>query len=115
MRECSGMYEMHPEMNTIEKEIVLTIIEDALKHGYTITVYDGVENVIEKSTSREDIFSALFSTDEDTLFFFGQDGQHVGWILLVYGNRECVVSDYGDNPAMDTLLQHADTLAEKYS
>ncbi len=31
--------EMHTEMNQIEKEIVLEILEDALKAGYAITVY----------------------------------------------------------------------------
>lgn len=109
-----SIFDVHPEMNAIEKEIVLIIIDDALKFGYSITVYDGGETVVEKCRSKEDIFSAMFSTDEDTLFFY-RDGRKVGWIFFVYGNRESVVSDYSDNPAMEALLKNADAIAEKYS
>ena len=106
---------MHPEMDATERGIVLTILEDALQAGYKVTVCDGAENAIENSTSKEAIFAAMFSTGADTLFFDDQDGQQVGWIFLVYGNRECVVSDCTDNMAMESLLKNADALAERYS
>jgi hypothetical protein len=109
-----GFLDVHPEMNEIEKEIILTIIEDALHFGYDVTVYDGGETVVERGKSKEDIFSAMFSTGSDTLIF-NQGESQVGWIFLVYGNRECVVSDYSDNPAMNDLLKNADALTEKYS
>lgn len=105
---------MHPEMDPIEKEIVLTILEGAMHLGYSVTVCDGAENVLENSTSKKEIFAAMFSTGTDSLFF-DQNGEQVGWIFLVYGNRECIVSDYADNGAMSGLLKNADALIEKYS
>jgi|SRR5581483_2841048 len=104
---------MHPEMDAIEREIILMIIEDALQTGYEVTVCDGAENVIENSTSKAAIFAAMFSTGADTLFFDDQDGKQADWIFLVYGNRQDVVSDCADNEAMEALLKNVDTLIEE--
>jgi hypothetical protein len=106
--------DMHPQMDRIEKEIILTILDDALNMGYTVTVCDGEEDVIKKSGNKEAIFAEMFSTGEDTLTFY-QGDRRVGWLFLVYGNREAVISDYADNVKMNALLVNAEVLVEKYS
>lgn len=105
---------IHPDMDSVEKEIVLTILDDALKCGYTLSVYDGEETVVRKSSDKNAIFSAMYSTGNDILVIY-QDNKRIGWIFLVYGNREYVISDYSDYPVIEDLLKNADALTEKYS
>jgi hypothetical protein len=105
---------IHPEMDTIEREIVLTILSDAINAGYFISVHNDDSFVTEKSSSVESIFREMYSTGTDRLLLY-QNNKRVGWILLIYGNGLDVVSDYSDNAEIEALLKRADELAEKYA
>jgi hypothetical protein len=104
----------------IERKIAARIVDDALAAGYTVEVFDGEELVLKDSRDREAILAAMFSTDEDTLFFHSLDdkkGRVVsGFVRLVYGNTGWdVISDASGNSAMADLLAGAEKLAEQIS
>lgn len=90
--------------NTVAK----ALIAKALASGFCISVNDGEEWVVKKSIDADQIFKALWSTDEDRLRIRDvETGVVVGDILLVWGNAEDgseLIADYSDNPAMATLM-----------
>jgi hypothetical protein len=91
--------------DNIERQIAERIVDRALAAGYTISVYDGGEWALKRSSNRADIVAAMYSTDSDTLRFRLPNGKPVGSIMLVYGNGADVVCDYTDNEAMNALCK----------
>ncbi len=87
----------------------MRIVGRALAKGYTVSVYDGEEFPVKRSTNRAVIRDALASTDEDILVIRESDGTRVGNILLVWGNSpEEVAADYSDFPAIREIVEVAD-------
>lgn len=80
-----------------------------LAKGYSITVNDGEEDVVIRSKNMSDIRAALFSTDEDYLYVYGDDSKNqVGCIYLVYGNAPDgseVVCDHSTTPAITSIME----------
>ncbi len=101
----------------IERRIVSRIVKDALAQGYIVSVYDGCDFAIKRSSHYSAIMAAIMSTDEDTLIIRDANtGEKIGFIHLVYGNDGFdVVSDYTANDRIEALLQGANTLADKLS
>ncbi len=96
----------------MERRIASVLIRDALAAGYTISVYDGEETTLKQSTSRKDILAAMFSVDEEFLFFY-KDGKRVGWVQFVLGNSGWdVISDYTTN--LEHIMTGATKMSEKY-
>ena len=74
-------------MSTSELSEVCRLCKIILKHGYSITVNDGEEDVVSKSKNMADIRAALYSTDEDYLYVYKEGKRtQVGCIYLVYDN-----------------------------
>ena len=102
----------------IEREIAEAVIKSAIAAGYSLGVHDGEEITIHHSTDAAAILAAMFTTDEDRLFVYKQDGPQgkrdwFGWALFIYGNDGWdVVNDYTAN--LDPIMAEADALAEKY-
>ncbi len=97
----------------VERVIARRIILDAIHQGYTVTVDNGEDIAISKSTNVKDILNAMFQTDEETLRFY-KDDKRIGWAFLVYGNSGYdVLSDYSVN--IENIVQGANALADKYS
>jgi hypothetical protein len=95
----------------IERQIARKVIADALAAGYAIDVFDSEEYAIEKSTDPEAIIKAMFSTDDDRLYFH-KDGKQAGWVLFIYGNSGWdVISDYTVN--LEDLFKGASELSEQ--
>lgn len=90
---------------TTERKICVALVDEALSWGYLITVSDG-----EKSADRDKILDAMFSTEEDILSFT-DGGQDVGFIHLIYGNDEDVISDCVDSGQINRLCHSAMTRA----
>ena len=80
----------------IEMAIALKVAEALLKAGYKLGVNDGEETTVKNSDSLEKISKALFTTDQDHLLVY-KDGKKFGWVFLVWGNVEDVVTDYTTN------------------
>lgn len=92
-----------------EKAVVAKMVKAGLGKGWAISVYDGEETVVRKSTDFNIIWPALFSTETDSLIFWAGDGkERVGSIWLIYGNAPDgseVVADWSSNPATEGLLK----------
>lgn len=91
--------------SSIEAVIIEKIIQEALKLGFLISVFDGEEYEIEHATDINAIAKAVAITDETTLAFFNQDRQKLGWIWLIHGNEWDVISDYADNGPIKVLMK----------
>lgn len=100
----------------VEKHIVERVVMDALAAGYEISVHDGEETVVRRSTNPDQIIKAMFSTDEDYLYLYKPKQRGVeGWVHFVYGNSgHDVISDHLSSPEMDKLLAGANALADSY-
>lgn len=97
----------------VEREIATALVDSALAAGYTVTVFNGEEDVLKQSSSQTDILAAMFSTDDDRLFLW-RDGQQVGWVLFIYGNDgPDVISDYTTN--LEHIMAEANLVSAKYS
>ncbi|MGJ4945157.1 hypothetical protein ACQR1W_31670 [Bradyrhizobium sp. HKCCYLS1011] len=93
----------------IERQIAEKVVDDALAAGYTIDVWDGEEFPLKKSSDREEILKAMFSTDEDKLYLT-KDGKR-GWVLLIYGNGYHLISDY--TMSLESVLMGAELLSDQ--
>lgn len=100
--------------NKIEARIVRAIVTDALKLGYSVSVYDGeyAEWAIENSTDRKAILAECAATDEDRLYFT-PNGQTkaTGVVWIIYGEGDTCVTDYTDTPEMEAILKRANKIA----
>lgn len=86
-----------PHASTNEKLIVGKLVCDLLAAGFALTVDDGEEKTIKRSTDAAAIFKALSSTEMDRLYVSKGAVNYDGWVLLVWGNDTDVISDYTTN------------------
>jgi hypothetical protein len=91
-----------------EARIARKIVKDALANGWTISVNDGEEWVVKRSTDSRAILEAMCSTDSDVLRLRDASGEAIGNIWLVWGNDEDLISDHSDSETM------ADFMAGRY-
>lgn len=97
--------ENYPEwVSPVERDIITQVLRKALAKGYTVSLCDGEEYPLIRSTDMKAITAEIAATDQ-TYLIFREDGQQRGWIWLVHGNHEDVVSDYTDNQAMRELVE----------
>lgn len=89
-----------------EQTIARQLVKAGLDEGLAISVHDGESYALKRSNSQAAIEAAMASTDEDRLYFWRGDNC-VGWIWLIYGNGEDLISDYTDNQAMNALAERA--------
>jgi hypothetical protein len=80
------------------------LVQALLDRGATVSVNDGEEWVVKRSTDKATIIAALFSTDEDQLVARDAEGNRLGWFHLVYGNDGTdVLSDYSANDYCEAI------------
>lgn len=96
-----------------EQRIASKLITDVLAAGHSISVHDGEAFALEHSRDASAIKQAMASSDHDTLVVRDTDGQQLGWVLLIYGNGEDLVSDHRDTDAMRALLAGAEAIANR--
>ena len=84
------------------------LVAECLRRGYSLSVYDGEETTVRKSTDREQVLDALGSTSDDHLTAWNQTGDCVGKFWLIWGNSEGdTIADYSANDECETLFEHA--------
>lgn len=108
----------------MEKDIALSIVSQALGHGFCISVNDGAETTLKYSSNVDAIMNAMFTTDEDILKFYisehsTNERAYAGFVHLIYGNTGYdVISDYTAIDEIETMLTLpialASRLEEKY-
>ena len=81
------------------------LIRSALAQGWTVSVLDGIDGdggrVVHRSTDFNQIFDSLDTTEGDLLRFRKPTGESTGWVLLIWGNDDDLISDYSDNLEVD--------------
>lgn len=99
------------DLNPTERRIIASVIAAALRDGLQISVNDGEETTVSRSTDRAAIADAIGTTDETTLTFWApkpdKAATRVGAIWLVHGNEEDVISDCTDVPRITRLCDLA--------
>jgi hypothetical protein len=92
-------------------------IKAFLDAGYKLSVFDGEEVTLKRSTDAEAIFKALRTTDDDYLFVHrGEEKPRCGWVRFVYGNDGYdVISDYTVNleDVLSPVNDYAGTLEQR--
>ncbi len=91
-------------MDPIEQEIVGALIRKALGLDYLVSIHDGEEWALVRSNDYAEIAAEIAATDETQLTFRLPDGKKVGWVYLVHGNGEDVISDHTDNVLINALV-----------
>jgi len=86
-----------------EEAIAVKLVDAVLANGDRISVYDGEAYPVKFSSDREEILTAMASTDMDTLVIRKPDHFRLGSVLLIYGNGEDLISDHTANEHMDKL------------
>jgi hypothetical protein len=100
----------------LERKIAEKLIDDAIGQGFQISVDDGEEVVLEQSADKKDILAAMFSVDEEYLWFY-KNGLQNGWVFFVYGNDGWdAISDYTANleDVLRGVIGLSDELCEYY-
>jgi hypothetical protein len=79
----------------IEFKIVRETAKQLLEAGYNISVNDGEETTLERSTSLKDIMAAVMTSDEDYFITRKPDCSR-SFVRFIYGNEgDDVINDYG--------------------
>lgn len=99
----------------VERQISAQIVDDALKAGYTVSVSDGEEFTVVRSTDREVILGAMATTDQDVLVFRDDAGAKIGWVQLIWGNDHELISNSSVGGEIEALLAGAEALASALS
>jgi hypothetical protein len=78
----------------VERDIAHGLVNRVLSDGYTISVHDGEECPIKRSSNAVAILSAMASTGSDSLIIRDPNGDRIGSVYLVYGNEpENLIAD----------------------
>ena len=92
---------------TGEARVARRLIRDALAEGWTVSVNDGEETTVTRSSSEREIIAAMCSTGEDIItIHLPIGGKRGGVFHLVYGNDETgeeLISDHSDNENCERL------------
>ncbi len=100
----------------IEQQIVLAIVEDAIKAGFALRFdyEEGQFGPDKPSTDVAEVLKCAAACERETLLLYKQ-GRCKGAIFLVYGNGCDILCDYSDTPAMVEMLERANKVAESFS
>lgn len=90
------------------------LVEYSLNQGHTISVWDGEEWQVERSTNMTDIIGAIESVEEALVKIQDHTVHHVGKALVIpFGLEDDeTVADYGVNEYMETWADVYDKLME---
>lgn len=108
--------------NLVERAIVRQVVKDILSHSEAgertmISVYDGEDYAVRKSSSLEEIMNSIMSTDTDSLGIRIVDAEGkdlpIGCVFLIYGNDGYdVIAD--NHMSVEPFLKGATALSEEF-
>ena len=84
-----------------ERHIARSLVAAILKRGGAISVNDGGEWTVRRSTKSSKVLEALATTGEDTVQWYDADGKRVASFLLVWGNDDDGSELIADHTAND--------------
>lgn len=88
----------------LERRMASALVKECLRRGFSLTVNNGEDSTVVKSTSYRAVMDALWQTDEEYLMLHDATGKKHGWFFLVYGNDGWdLISDYSMNNATNDI------------
>jgi hypothetical protein len=97
----------------IEKIIVAKTVETLIAAGFQVSVNNGEEITVRRSTDAAAVCAALGTTDEDSIHLRKADGVRAGFVLFVYGNEgNTVICDH--STSLEDVLAPVYTFAETF-
>ena len=91
----------------------LHLIKYALKQGHVISVWDGEEWQVKRSSSYKAIKEAIDSVEESELVIRNKEGERLGWARIIdQGTPDETVSDYTLTPLMESWEEAYNTHCE---
>ena len=97
----------------IEKGIAKRVVRSAIALGYTVSLWDGGEWAVKRSSKLPEVTRAMFTVDEESLEFRNAEGGLIGTAWFVYGNDGWdALADYTATETMERLLKDANAYAE---
>lgn len=102
--------------NKNDASVLSYIVFTALFEGWTVSVNDGEEWTLKRSSDYEAITAALMSTDSDYLVLRDVDGTKVGGIVTIYGNNGECIHDYSesDNDKFHTIMDVVEMRIDRF-
>lgn len=90
------------------KKAYLELIKKALAKEYVISVHDGEEWAVKKSSSYQDIKEAIESVEVAELRIRSKDDEYIiGWAQIIPDlEPDCTVADYTANELMEDLVEN---------
>lgn len=96
---------------TGEARVARKLIRAALAEGWSVSVNDGYETTVTRSTREREILDAMCSTGEDIVtIHLPVSGKSGGSFVLIYGNDESgeeLIADHTDNENCERLYKAA--------
>ena len=97
-----------------------SLVNTSIKHGFTVSVFDGEEWQVKRSQQPKAIFDAIESVEEAQLRFRDMDGCKCGWaVVSAFGlqDEETVIDHSCVDNAVPTsaMFQWLDNWSEQYN
>ena len=97
----------------IEKGIAKRVVRSAIEAGYTVSLWDGGEWIVKRSSKLPEVMRAMFTVDEERFDIRDSEGGFIGHVWFVYGNDGWdALADYTATETMERLLKDANEYAE---
>jgi len=101
---------------SIEDQIIKATINILLRSGFTLSVNDGEETTVNRSSNPDLIFAAMKTTDEDYIYAHAPGPIHPTnkfWVYFVYGNDGVeVINNY--TVSLDPQMDEINKLIDNY-
>lgn len=98
-----------------EAAIINALITSIFREGLAISVFDGEEFSLKRSTVRADIQKEVMATDMTTFVLRDMEGNKKGWFLLIHGNRCDVISDFSDNETCERIWKRVEPTVDYHA
>lgn len=94
---------------TNELAVFNRLIAACLAKGYFVSVYDGEEWAVKRSSDKAEIKEAATAVDMAELVIRDmEDNRRVGWVSIIWGNASDgseLIADYTATPEMEALVK----------
>ena len=96
----------------IEKGIAKRVVRAAIEAGFTVSLWDGGEWTVKRSSKLPEVMRAMFTVDEERLDIRDSEGGFIGHVWFIYGNDGWdALGDYTATETMERLLKDANAYA----
>jgi hypothetical protein len=93
-------------MSMNEQQALRALVSIIVAQGYSVSVNDGGDWPVQRSTDIDAICEAASAVGEALLRLRDRDGATAGVIDLVFGNApDELISDHTNNPEMNTIFE----------